>query len=300
MKKVLITGANGFIGKYCIELLKNLDYEIHAIDKKITSDQKESDIFWYQVDLLERDEIFNIIEHVKPTHLLHMAWYTSNNGYDETIHYEWVKVGIDIIVAFTKFGGKRILGIGTCAEYDWGHSFMSEDSTPLHSDSAYGASKHALHIVSDQFCQQQNLSYAWARIFFVYGPKENKNRLLPYTINSILKGKEVLITNIEKLRDYLHVEDVAQAIVSILDSDIQGSINICSGKPIRIKEIVNYIGKKLNGEHLIKDKSMPSSQRDPFCIIGNNRRLTEEVGWKETINLEDGLNDIIKQELQSK
>lgn len=294
MNRILITGANGFIGRYCLKLLVEKGYEIHAIDNMFDDGLYHENITWYKLDLNNHDEITKLLMKIRPNILLHMAWYISNTGYNDRIHYSWINLSMELIHAFKQSGGKRVVVIGSCAEYDWNYSFLTENITPLNSSTAYGAAKHALQIIAKQYCQHNSLSFSWARVFFVYGPGEKSNRLVPYVISSILNNNNVETTNGDKLRDYVYVKDVAIAIVNILESNTHGPVNICSGKPVRIKEIVDYIAEKLNGKHLIEYGVMNSNMNEPFSIIGNNSRLINEVGWKQSTTLEEGLDACIE------
>lgn len=293
MKTVMLTGASGFIGRHCIPLLIKQGYEVHAITsgKNPKSDRR---VLWHSVNLLEPDQVRNAIESICPTHLLHFAWYTKPGLYwSAQENIQWMQASLNLVQEFSEGGGKRIVGAGTCAEYDWRFGYCSEDITPLKPQTLYGISKHSLQIVAQEILMNAHISNAWGRIFFLYGPFENQSRLVPSIINALLQGRSSPCTTGDQIRDYLYVEDVAEAFVRLLDSPVTGPVNIGSGKPVVIREIIGLIGKKIGREELIRYGQLPTPSSEAPFIVADNRRLLNEVGWTQQNDLSKGLDRTI-------
>ena len=102
------------------------------------------------------------------------------------------------------------------------------------------------------FCQQVELSSAWGRIFFLYAPHEYPQRLVSSVIRSLLKGEVARCSHGNQIRDFLYVQDVADGFIALLDSQVNGAVNIASGSPIALKEVIYQIAGKLNRENLIE------------------------------------------------
>jgi len=294
MIKVLVTGANGYVGKHCINILKTRAYEIHAIGINLADNQNESNLFWHESDLMDKNQVFNLMKKIKPTHLLHLAWDTSNKNYNQLIHFDWTKAGIDMLESFTLNGGKRLVVSGTGFEYNWDYGYCTEGITPIRVKSLYSASKHALQVLIDTYSKNHELSYAWGRIFFTYGPGDNPNRLIPYIVRTLKEGKEVKTSHGKQILDYLYIEDIANALVTLIDSDLEGPVNICSGQPIQLKDIIMNIARIMNGEHLIRLGAIDAAPNAAKLIVGNNSRLLTETNWKPKFGLEEGLKKIIE------
>jgi len=294
MKKVLVTGARGFIGRQCLPLLAAKEYEIHAVSSQAVI-ELNNDIHWHQSDLLDKAQAESLFRQVKPSHLLHLAWCTESGDYrtsEKNLH--WLKASIDLLYFFEKNGGQKALVAGTCAEYDWRYGFCSEFLTPLMPMSLYGASKHSLQIISDAFARQTNLHLAWGRIFYLYGPFEPPQRIVPYVIRSLLKGKTTLCSHGDQIRDYMYVADVADALVTALDSEAKGPINIASGAPVAIKDIIVNIADQLNRPDLIQFGAIKTNQNDPPMLAADISRLSNEVGWRFKYSLNQGLELTIR------
>jgi nucleoside-diphosphate-sugar epimerase len=293
MKKVLLTGASGFIGRQCLKLLQAKGYEVHAVSRKpVTSLNIElaSNVCWHQTDLLDPQEVEDLITEVRPSHLLHLAWYAVPKTYwSSTENLRWVQGSLALFQSFVKHGGQRAVVAGTCAEYDWGSDPCSETTTALAPTTLYGNCKHALQLILSAFAAQQGLSFAWGRIFFLYGPNEDPARLVASVIQSLLKGQIALCTSGQQVRDFLYVEDVADAFEALLVSPAIGPINIASGVPVMLREVVEEIGRQIGRPDLIQFGALPDSANDPACLVADITRLREELEWRPNYELKTGL-----------
>ncbi|OGS45226.1 MAG: epimerase [Elusimicrobia bacterium RIFOXYD2_FULL_34_15] len=296
MKKILVTGANGFLGRHVIPLLLKHNYHVYAVDNNITmGSEKKENLSWHECNLFDPEDKKSLFSKIKPTHLLHLAWYTVPKKYwTAPENVLWVKASIELFFNFLENGGRRAVFAGTCAEYNWDYELLSEDKTPLLPKTLYGKCKNSLNTMLGALAEQKDISYAWGRIFFLYGSGENKERLIPEVINSLLKGKEVNCSHGRQVRDFLHVEDVADAFVTLVESNLRGSVNIASGQPATLKQIIYKIAEKLDRKDLIRLNAVPSSKSEPLRLIADNKRLKNELKWKPKYNLDSGLEKTIK------
>jgi nucleoside-diphosphate-sugar epimerase len=289
MKKVLLTGASGFIGRQCIPFLLGKGYEVHAVSRQVLpfADPK---IHWHHADLLDSCQIHAILDEICPTHLLHLAWYTLPGQYmNSSENNRWFQSGIDLVNGFIDSGGERIIVAGTCFEYDWSNGYCSEHTTPINPSTLYGTAKNSLHLAIETAASGKCVSNAWGRIFFLYGPYEYPERLISSVIISLLKNEPARCSRGNQIRDYLYVEDVASAFVALLDSDVQGPVNIASGIPVTLKEIIQKIGEKLKGSRNIRLGAIQSPADEAPSIIADTHRLNLEVGWKPSVDIDEGL-----------
>ena len=168
---------------------------------------------------------------------------------------------------------------------------MLEDETPTSPETLYGESKNSVYKIAKTFCKQHDMKFKWPRIFNLYGPNEKPQRLMPSVINSCLKGEDVKVSDCLKFQDYLHVEDTARGIVEVFESDIQGAVNICSGKPVQLRYIVNKIAELTNFKGNILWGAIPAAFGDEV-VVGNNDKL-KSIGWSPKYTLDEGLQQTI-------
>ncbi|MBO0350582.1 NAD-dependent epimerase/dehydratase family protein [Phormidium pseudopriestleyi FRX01] len=293
MKKVLITGGRGFIGQHCLPLLLAKGYEVHAVSSQPVN-QSNSKVYWHQANLLKPEEVSRLLSQIKPSHLLHFAWFAIPGKYWTALeNFKWVEGSLNLLQEFAQSGGQRVVMAGTCAEYNWDYGYCSEKVTPLVPKTLYGVCKNSLQSMVDAFAQQTGISSAWGRIFFAYGPHEYGDRLVPSVIRSLLQRKTAPCSHGNQIRDFLYVQDVADAFVTLLESHVSGAINIASGQPVALKDIIYQIGEILNGSELIELGVLPTSTNDPPLLIGDMRRLRDELCWQPKFNLNQGLNEAV-------
>lgn len=275
-KKVLVTGATGLIGKELAKPLHQAGFEVYAIT--IDENNPNNGIHWLKGNLFDENSIKSIMEEVKPEYLLNMAWCTTGDYLKSDTNYEFLNAGINLLKHFKNNNGKRAIFAGTCFEYKFKNEPLKETDELDSDKTVYTFCKNKLHEIADYFCQINNISFGYGRIFYVYGENEDKTRLTGMITDKLSRNEEVIIKSGSLIKDYMYSKDIANAFVKFLESDVKGTVNICTGKPISIKEFALTIGKQLNKEHLIIFQDEPSNQ--PPIIVGDNSRLINEVGYK--------------------
>jgi nucleoside-diphosphate-sugar epimerase len=292
VKRVLITGASGFVGRHCIPHLQEHGYEVHAVSRTRSI---STNVVWHRVDLLDARATTALIRKVEPHALLHLAWYAQPGAFWEANeNFEWLTASIQLFREFADAGGERLIGVGTCAEYDWSGGHCEERRTPCVPATLYGACKHSLYLLSEAIARRENISTAWARMFFLYGPYEHSDRFIPSVIRALLQDEPAPTTSGEQERDFMHVDDVASALVSLMDSAVEGPVNIASGSPVRLRDIALNIGRTLNRERLLAIGALPSRANEPPLLTASTERLNYEVRWHPRRSLGTGLADTIR------
>jgi nucleoside-diphosphate-sugar epimerase len=288
MKRVLVTGASGFIGRHSLSHLVARGFEVHAVTHK-GSLPKNGSTVWHRSDVLDGASIRELLAEIAPSHLLHFAWYAEPGKYQQSEdNLRWCQAGIELVRAFAAAGGQRVVFAGTCFEYDFAYGYCSESLTPCVPSTRYGASKLALAQLVTRF-PPSTISTAWGRIFHLYGPHEHPSRLVSSVILSLLKSERARCTHGRQVRDFMHVEDVACAFVALLDSEVAGIVNIGSGEPVTIYSLVTRIAVMIKAEEQIEFGAIPALPSDPPVLIPDVRRLRDEVGWAPRFSLNDGL-----------
>jgi nucleoside-diphosphate-sugar epimerase len=293
MNRVLITGGSGFIGRHCVPLLASKGYEVHAVSRRPRSETTPN-AFWHGVDLLGPGCAGKLISEVRPEYLLHLAWYAvPGTFWDARENIDWVRASLELFCAFADNGGKRMVSAGTCAEYDSCAGKCVENTTPLSPTTLYGTSKHAVERILHYSKWQTGLSSAWGRVFFPYGPNEHPSRVVAHVVRSLLRGEPALCSEGTDVLDFIHVEDTASAFIALLGSDIQGPVNIGSGKPTALRDLLTEIGSQLGRLDLVHFGARAPSSRT-YRLWANTKRLSKEVGWLPRYSLIRGLEHTVE------
>jgi nucleoside-diphosphate-sugar epimerase len=282
--KVILTGATGFVGRYVARELERQGIEYVGLQRGMSSDSRS-----IQMDLLGSNELEALFQKLKPTHLVHVAWYAEHGKYwDSELNLEWISATKRLVEAFCASGGRHIVITGTCAEYDWEHGYCVEDVTPLNPKTLYGISKDSTRRILELVVKKYGVSMSWARIFFPYGPGEASQRLIPSLFKAFKGDVLPFGVNASSYRDLLHVEDAAKAVLVCVQSDFFGSVNICSGIPVQISKVVDAIAQITNCNSEIILKIVPKNREINSFLVGENKKL-QILGWKQEIMLDHGL-----------
>ena len=294
-KRVLVTGAGGFIGRHVLSKLCDAGWEVHAVyshgHSYAAGNEKTAH---HAVNLLLPGAAESLCKAVRPQCLLHLAWCAKPGGYwISPENLSWVRATVELLEAFQHYGGEQAVLVGSCAEYDWsGEGVCREYETLVKPATPYGRCKNTTRELAELFSELHNMPVAWARIFHVYGPYEASGRLVPAVIGALLKGESARCSHGEQLRDLLHVADVAAALVQLVHVDAQGIFNIGSGQSTRLREVIEYLAKQLGAEHLLQFGVVPVAANDPPLLIADNQRLLA-TGWQPRFDLYSGLDDAL-------
>ncbi|HEX6397717.1 MAG TPA: NAD(P)-dependent oxidoreductase, partial [Steroidobacteraceae bacterium] len=131
------------------------------------------------------------------------------------------------------------------------------------------------------------------RVFFLYGPHEHPQRLVSSIILSMLRGEPAKSSHGRQIRDYMHVQDVADGLVAVLDSELRGTVNVSSGRATQIRDIVLTLGSLLGRPELVQLGALPARANDAPMVVGDNAKIMAELGWQPRFELESGLGHTI-------
>ena len=303
VKRVLVTGAGGFIGRSSIAPLERNSFEVHAVLSPtaprghIPAELKG--VSTHVADLLSESQVDALLARVAPSHLLHFAWIATPGIYWQSAdNFRWLSASQYLLREFRSQGGIRAVMAGTCVEYDWTKAGVCrETSSPMADESTastpYAATKIALQKALAQFAREKQLSSAWGRIFFQFGPYEHADRLVPSVIRHLLKNQEALCTHGRQIRSFLHVADVGAAFAQLLASDIQGAVNIGSDERIALADLIGRIALQIGRPDLIRLGARSTLGDEPLLLVPDVHRLRDEVQFRPRLSLDEGIRDAI-------
>lgn len=289
-RRVLVTGATGLIGRMVVAELKRKRCEVVALGR--STDVPGADLSLV-ADLLDPHQTEAAIAQAQATDLVHLAWYRgAQNRWSTPLNLDWAAASLRLVRAFADHGGQRVVGLGSCAEYDWSDPILAED-TALNPASLYGKAKAATGTLLMDVADDLGLSLVWARLFFCYGPGEPKGRLLGDLLQGLAAGRPVDCTDGLQKRDFLHTEDVARAIATVLDSDATGAINIASGEATEVRMLIDAAARQMGRPDLINWGAIARPANDPPLVGADVARL-RALGFQPKFDIETGVADCIK------
>jgi nucleoside-diphosphate-sugar epimerase len=290
--RVLVTGAGGFVGLPLLGRLEGEGREVHALCTRTPPASAPAGVRWHRLDLFDVCALDALMGEIAPDQLVHLAWCTEHGRFwSARENVEWVQHSLQLVRAFVRCGGRRLLLLGTCAEYDWSAAdgALVEVDSPLAPATLYGVTKDALRRVASAYAREEQVELAWGRLFSPYGPREASGRLVPSLIRSLLARRSIATGGGERVRDFMYIEDVAGALAALLDSSVTGPVNIASGVGVMVGELAEEIGRLTGHAGLVRVGALRDRQAEPTVLLADVTRLREEVGYRPQWTLAEGL-----------
>lgn len=283
--RVLVTGGSGFIGRHLLPLLVREGHEVLCLSRGTVM---HSGMQILQGDLYEPNSYRVQLENFRPTCAIHLAWgglpdYSLGNCHRNLL------AGIKLFELLERVGCKRIFTAGTCWEYGKLTGAVKEIDQG-EEIGMFAAFKIALNAIGQSICKANGCRFIWGRPFFVYGPGQRVSSLIPSVYQSLSAGSALLIDNPMLINDFIHVFDVAEAIIALVESnEAVGIYNIGTGTPVAVWEVVNAVARCLCLPPVYFD--MPSlSETGLWADIGRMKAL----GWWPAMTLEAGIAQTIE------
>jgi len=265
MTRLLVTGATGFIGSELLRQIQPGAYEIYAVSRHAPP-ERTADVTWYEIDLLDEAAVKALFAQVAPTHLIHLAWDPGGPDYRTTArNLDWLVAGVTLARAFRENGGRRAVFAGTCAEYE-------------RELSLYAACKAALAETVSAYAYADGWHFAWGRIYWPYGPRGAPHRLVPYVIERLLSGEVARCSPGVQTRDFVHVSDVANGMLTLLEGDVDGPADVGTGEGTRVRTLVESIAQQIGREDLIRFDGATPPAGEPDVVVASPAVL-RSAGW---------------------
>ncbi|MBK1631884.1 NAD-dependent epimerase/dehydratase [Thiohalocapsa halophila] len=276
---IALTGATGFVGSQILKALLARGARVRVIvrepaklDSALLHASSSLDIVTTQDLFAESKARLSDLLSGTET-LVHAAWYAEPGKYlTAERNLDCLTGTIALAKAFATAGGKRFVGLGTCAEYDADAGMLRVD-TPLKPNTLYAACKASTYLLLSQTLSAAGLAFAWCRLFYLFGEGEDARRLVPHLHRQLSQGQPVDLTSGRQIRDFLDVADAGRMIADIALSSREGAENICSGVPVTVRQLAEGIADVYGRRDLLRFGARPDNLFDPACVVG----VCEEV-----------------------
>lgn len=286
MSRVLVTGANGFIGRRVVRTLRLLEHDVVTMGRHGNED--------VVVDLFDEPAAQAAARASRASTLVHLAWDVKTPGYHELAENAlWLNPSLAIVRGFTQGGGSTVVAAGTCFEYGMGPLLQGADRPFYESDTCiplnlYGTTKRALY---DRLVREfENVArIAWARIFYPYGPGEPPRKLVSYLIDEISAGRVPVLDQPDRVLDYVYADDVAQALCRMAEREVAGPINVGSGTGVTPRQIAERVAFLRRPELLSGVRDEPGAPAVEMPIVADTHRMRELLGSWDFVSLDEGI-----------
>ncbi|KFL34230.1 MULTISPECIES: NAD-dependent 4,6-dehydratase LegB [unclassified Sulfurospirillum] len=303
MKKILVTGANGFIGSHLCEMLIASGYEVRALNE-----YNSFNSWGWLEDVACKDDLEIISGDIRDPFLckeittdidavFHLAAliaipysYRAPQSYIETN----VNGTLNICQAALENGVKKIIHTSTSEVYGTAQYVPIDEKHPLQPQSPYSASKIGADMVALSYYNSFKLPVVVARPFNTYGPRQSARAVIPTIITQIMNGaKEIQLGDVRPTRDFNYISDTCRGFMALLECDaaIGEAINIGSNYEISIYDTLCLIKEIMNSnvEFLTDEKRIRPENSEVFRLWCDNTKINTLTGFKPTITIREGL-----------
>ena len=292
--RLFLTGASGFVGAATIGIALEAGHEVAAPVRPGSSALRlapfEGRYLRLPLDLRDSAGIAAAMAEFRPDAVLHLAWSGVANSarFERRQVSDNIETACQLTEAAAASGAKAFIGVGSQGEYGAASS-MSEDALPRPT-SLYGAAKVAALFLTRQLAEQAGLRHAWLRLFSTYGPGDNDGWLIPMLIGEMLAGRRPRTTLGTQKWDWLHVDDVARAIVAVAATPkAEGVFNLGSGRAVPVRWATERIRDLAAPGMELKFGEIPFRPDQVMHMQADISRLTAATGWAPAIPIEEGL-----------
>lgn len=294
--RVAVTGAGGFVGAPLVRCLLENGCDVAPLVRSPASLEAFADVRHRLTCItgdLRSDAVGRALELFRPDACIHAAWYAVPGRYQHGIeNLDSVVATASLLKSLTRTTCRRFVMIGTCAQYQPVEDSLTETSAD-NPGTLYAACKQAAWMMTAGAAAECGGTAVNARLFQVYGPREPEARMVPSVIRSLLASQRCPLTTGSQIRDFLHVEDVADALAMVVRrNDITGVVNVAGGRPVAVADVARSIGAQLHRAELLGFGERPASADDAPSLWARPGRL-HDIGWRPRRDLADGLRHTI-------
>lgn len=287
--RLLVTGATGFIGNHVVDRLLQGGHDLLIA----TTDPDRVSRDWHVQTTVFQDSLGSLdesdVRRFAPAALVHLAW-GGIPDLDVTWSLTNVAISARVLATALDCGVMRIVGLGSCREYPAGGGKKSEDDAPAeHTDIFAQAKSSTLHLLRAA-AERHGAEWRWARPFFVYGPGQRSDSLIPAAVAKAAAGGELTVGSPRAAVDFVNVVDVAEALCLLATSPgPSGAFNIGSGHAHTVASVAAWVTREWQGRQA--GHILPGSE--PEAWWSDNTAITQAYGWIPGITLESGIRDVI-------
>jgi dTDP-6-deoxy-L-talose 4-dehydrogenase (NAD+) len=269
---ILLTGATGFVGQQLLRALSERGCRVLPVVREgkqgevargdaIETIVASPDIFAEDADWWAR--ACRGVDTV-----IHAAWYAEPGQYLQSPkNQECLSGTLRLADGAVQAKVRRFVGIGTCFEYDLDAGRLSIE-TPLRPATPYAQAKVDAFKALSATLPRQGVAFAWCRLFYLYGEGEDSRRLVAYVRGRLQAGEPVELSSGSQIRDFLDVREAARMIADVALGSGEGPVNICSGKPVTVREVAERIAEEFGRRDLLRFGARPDNPVDPPCVVG--------------------------------
>jgi nucleoside-diphosphate-sugar epimerase len=298
MKKIIVTGATSFIGNRLIEKMQHEGYFVYAVIRENSLNcrtiKQTAHLNIIECNLDSLDRLPSLID-TKCDVLVHLAWEgargTGRN--DPLLQESNYRNSLKILDAATALGARKIITAGSQAEYGIHKDKITEETLCL-PNTEYGRYKLKLYNTALELSGKLGFKFIEPRFFSIYGPGDHETTMVTSTIRKMLRNEDCPFTDATQLWDFLYVDDAADAVFSLVESDCEsGAYNIAKGESQPLCDYIKEMHRICQSNSRLLFGQVPYTQAGKVNLQADVSKLRSQTGWKPQTEFKDGIAEVI-------
>jgi UDP-glucose 4-epimerase len=302
MKRVMVTGATGFVGANLARRLLQDGHQLHLLVRPGFSDWRiqaiRTDVSLYEVELRDAERLEQVVKEIRPEWVFHLAAHGAYSWQTDLRQMAWTNFlgTINLVEACLKAGAEVFINTGSSSEYGY-KSFAPSETENLEPNSHYAVTKASATLFCRYTAQHSDMRLYTLRLYSVYGPYEAPKRLMPTLILHGLRGKFPPLVRPEIVRDFVYVEDVNDAYLlaaSKAEQEVGAVYNVGTGVQTSMRQVVAVARQILPFTAEPEWGAMPDRSWDTTSWGANNKKITAELGWRPRYTFSRGFSQQVE------
>jgi UDP-glucose 4-epimerase len=293
--RILITGATGFIGSAFARLALSRGHRVAGLaipGETLPEHWPAADNLSWIRGTLERAP-WEEIRAFEPEACVHTAWITAPGVYLESPdNLRFRDASFDFLRSVCESGAGHVVSLGTCIEYQINGAPLSEEKTPIAPTTTYARCKNELRIRLEQAAKDQGFGLGWCRVFYPYGPGEHPSRLCGSIVRQLSANQPLLLKTPHSQKDYIYIEDLAAAVLTVVEKRFHGTINMGTGTGVSVRDIAGCLGELMGKRELIQEQTPAEADPLPYVVADASR--LRGLGWRPAYDLRQGLAQLLQ------
>lgn len=293
VKKVIVTGAAGFLGRRLLPRLVELGFHVVAVDRVSFSTTSEN-VERIQSDLLDAAEIF--ARGSSPDAIIHLAWDMRRDVTNFALQAEQVRRTACLLDEAVAAGVRRFIMMGSAEEYGRRGGCIAEDDAPVGTLSPYGWAKRACGEMARAKAEISGAGLLWLRPFIVYGPGQQGDMAIPNALRAAREGSRAEFSDATQRRDFVFVDDVVNAILAglAMREPIVETVNIGSGTPVALREVLEAVRMRWGQDSSFVFGARPRRAGEPDEQYANISKASSVLGWRPSVAWRQGIECLVE------
>jgi nucleoside-diphosphate-sugar epimerase len=293
--KILLTGPTGFIGSNFVRQALARGHEIAGLalpGEALPLDLPGGkNLVWLRGTLDEAP--WAEIEKFGAEVCIHTAWITTPGVYLESPeNFKFLESSLKFLARVRELGTSHIIGFGTCVEYQISSGPLSEEKTPVAPTTPYAHCKNDLRLAMEAEAKAGGLKFCWVRVFYPYGPGEHPSRLCSSIIQKLARDEKIVLKTPASTKDYIYIDDLAAALMTVMEKKFAGTINLGTGVGVTVREIAQTLGTMMGRAGLVSEIEPP--EVDPLGYVVADASKLRGLGWEPAHTMAQGLQKLLE------